>query len=151
MEPRTPRRIAWLVPAALGLAVLCGGLWWTATDMLSAGLRGKRVELTDNVAGIVRAELAYRSAWDSFVPAGPAPRASPDPVAVAWVGDPGFDTLGWVPDGAVRGVYRVEVSPDGRGFTVHGRCDVDGDGRYAEVVASSEDPTPRLVTPTRVH
>ena len=55
-----------------------------------------------------------------------------------WSGGKDWETLGWSPGSSVRGAYWVEVSADGRDFIVHGLCDVDGDGRYAEYQASSE-------------
>jgi hypothetical protein len=62
-----------------------------------------------------------------------------------WLGGEDWDTLGWAPDGGlVRGAYWVEVSANGLDYTVHGVCDVDGDGVVVEYTAT-------LITPEDVY
>ena len=57
------------------------------------------------------------------------PNSSPNKQQRAWTTGSAFDTLGWSPDGAVRGMYSVmTLSTD---FMVNGMCDVDGDGMLA--------------------
>jgi len=45
----------------------------------------------------------------------------------------------------------VELDSDGAHFTVHGLCDVDGDGRQAEYIATDSDPDARRVTDSDVY
>lgn len=67
-----------------------------------------------------------------------------------WPGVEGVDVMGFRPDGDVRGAYWVEVRPDGRDFTVHAICDVDGNGEFAEYTATSSIAA-TLVTPQDVY
>ena len=96
--------------------------------------RAKRAELPSNVDGIKTAELAYEASFDAFV-AQPTfmPNSSPNKQQRPWNGGD-FDTLGWAPDGDVRGSYMVETY--GTDFAVFGESDVDGDGIKAEYDAS---------------
>ena len=47
----------------------------------------------------------------------------------------GFDTLGWGPDGKVRGRYKV-TSTSTTDFLVVGECDEDGDGIVSRFTAT---------------
>jgi hypothetical protein len=47
-----------------------------------------------------------------------------------------FDILGWAPDGDVRGIYWVEVLPDGSDFILHGLSEIDDDGEPAHFTAN---------------
>ena len=101
--------------------------------------RAKRAELPLNVDGIKTAEMAYDAAFDMYLE---IPTAVPvDPMMVGrmphdWPSGTPFDDLGWAPYGQLRGTYWVELSPDGSDFTVHGVCDVDGDGDPAHYTAT---------------
>jgi len=98
--------------------------------------RAKRAELPMNTDAIVTVQNAYEAAFDEFVPEStPQPRATPDKVQAPWVSGSAFDTLGWAPDGAVRGVYSVTTTA-GLDFTVTGQSDVDGDGSVARYTAT---------------
>ena len=113
-------------------------------------MKAKRAEVPANVDGIKTAQLAYDAAFDTFVH---IPEPWPRPVGalgrsqVRW--DPGsdFDTLGWAPDGQVRGTYWVVVHGDD--FEVHGMIDADGDGQPAHYMATRDTNT-RLLTPDGV-
>lgn len=98
--------------------------------------KSKRAEVPSNVAAIKMAELAYDAAFDGFIPAGSEAeaRASIGKSQRAWEGGVGWEALAWEPDGPIRGGYWVTVS--GGDFTVHGICDVDGDGVFAEYTAT---------------
>jgi prepilin-type N-terminal cleavage/methylation domain-containing protein len=94
--------------------------------------RAMRAELPTNVDGVMAAEFAYDAAFDEF--AGVAefqPRPTADRRAVPWVTGSGFDALGWSPDGAVRGIYRVELSGSDA-VMIEAECDVDGDASSAK-------------------
>ena len=87
--------------------------------------RAKRAEVPSNVDGIKTAELAYEASFDAFVQETvQRPNATPNKQQRPWIGG-SFDTLGWSPDGDVRGSYNVTTSPTD--FIAEGRCDVDGD------------------------
>lgn len=101
-------------------------------------LRAKRAELPTNVDGIKTAELGYDAAHDGFVACSAHPSPVPVKTVVEW-GFPtgGFDSIGWRPDGMVRGQYAVELDETGEDFTVIAQSDIDGDGNYADVRATS--------------
>jgi type IV pilus assembly protein PilA len=97
--------------------------------------RAKRAEVPSNVDGIKTAELAYEASFDAFVNVSSfQPNSSPNKQQRAWNTGSGFDTLGWGPDGNVRGMYNVSTSTTD--FTVNGACDVDGDGSLQKFRAS---------------
>ena len=100
--------------------------------------RAKRAELPSNVDGIKTAELAYEASFDQFVDAETAPRGDSDldKKQVGWSSE-AFDTLGWGPDGDVRGNYGVESGDTD--FDITGKCDVDGDGNTATYTSSKEE------------
>jgi type IV pilus assembly protein PilA len=89
--------------------------------------RAKRAEVPSNVDGIKTAELAYEASFDQFVQnSSQHPNSSPNKQQRSWTSGSAFDTLGWGPDGDVRGSYAVQTSTTD--FTAVGYCDVDGDG-----------------------
>jgi hypothetical protein len=45
-------------------------------------------------------------------------------------------TLGWSPDGEIRGVYWTELR-EGPDFAVHGIIDIDDDDAFAEYTATA--------------
>ena len=90
--------------------------------------RAKRAEVPANVDGIKTAELAYEASFDQFIhiaegDAHPRDIDSLDKQQVTWTTGTDFDTLGWGPDGKVRGNYYVNGSDNS--FTAAGACDVD--------------------------
>ena len=101
--------------------------------------RAKRAEVPSNVDGIKTAELAYDAAFDAFVQQATwTPTTAPDKTQQAWPSTgTGFATIGWAPDGNVRGQYNL-VSNGTTGFTVNGRCDVDNDNSNAQFSASRD-------------
>ncbi len=101
--------------------------------------KAKRAEVPSNVDGIKTAVIAYDAAFDGYVAAAKYPASAPTEAQKDWysAGSGGFQTIGWHPDGQVRGVYWVVVTDGGRDFEVHGICDLDGDGSVAEYVATS--------------
>jgi type IV pilus assembly protein PilA len=98
--------------------------------------RAKRAEVPSNVDGIKTAELAYEASFDVFVQQStPHPTTTPNKQQQAWTSGSNFDTLGWGPDGNVRGMYAVSTL-SATDFRVNGACDVDGDGSTAEYTAT---------------
>ena len=97
--------------------------------------RAKRAEVPANVDGIKTAELAYEASFDTFVETDPQPSSLGNKTQQSFPTDSNFATLGWEPDGDVRGQYDVDL--DGvTGFDVHGKCDVDGDTNEASYKAT---------------
>jgi hypothetical protein len=97
--------------------------------------RAKRAEVPGNVDGIKTAMLAYESASGGLVSEPlPRPDASPGKEARAWRNGSGFDSLGWAPEGEVRGSYVIRS--EGSDFVIKGFCDVDGDGTQAVFTAT---------------
>ena len=101
--------------------------------------RAKRAEVPSNVDGIKTAELAYDAAFDAFVQqTAYIPTAPPDKTQQVWPSSgTGFATIGWAPDGNVRGQYQLR-SNGTTGFTVDGRCDVDNDNTNATFSATRD-------------
>ena len=93
--------------------------------------RAKRAEVPSNVDGVKTAQLAYDAAFDIFIEQATyhprTPSGATAKAAQLWTTGSAFDTLGWAPDGKVRGGYKV-VSSSSTDFTVTGISDVDGDG-----------------------
>ena len=95
----------------------------------------KRSEVPTNLKAIKTAEIAYESNFDVFVTATAYPSA-PSKTTQTWTksASGGFATLGWAPDGEVRGSY--SVSTTSQNFTAMGTSDVDGDGTAATFQAT---------------
>jgi type IV pilus assembly protein PilA len=108
--------------------------------------RAKRAEVPSNVDGIKTAELAYDAAFDAFVQEATWRPTTPlDKTQQAWPTGTGFATIGWAPDGAVRGQYSL-VSNGTTGFTVSGRCDVDNDNSNA-TFSATRDGNSSMISP----
>jgi len=98
--------------------------------------RAKRSEVPSNVDGIKTAELAYDAAFDTFVQETSfRPDSSPGKKQRDWAAGTAFDTLGWGPDGQVRGSYKIQ-STSTTDFLVTGIADVDGDGVQSQFTAT---------------
>ena len=104
--------------------------------------RAKRAEVPANVDGIKTSEMSYDAAFDQFLTISAHPTGTPGKSQSPWAGgNNGFQSLGWAPDGQVRGVYQVSTTAPGGGtpggdFLVTGNCDVDGDGVLAQYTAT---------------
>lgn len=109
-------------------------------NYLEATWKAKRAEIPGNVAAIRDAQIIYDVSYDGFLTLNQAPRpmTAVDPTPVAWPGtaDPLWMSLGWEPDGPVRGSYEAMAMVDT--FKVQGHCDVDGDGLWAHFEGSPE-------------
>lgn len=96
-------------------------------NMTSMQYKTKRAELLPSVNAIADTQYAFEAANDryvnirNFVPAGTIGKTMR-----RWPTGTGFDTLGWAPDGDVRGHYKTESGTAGT-FSVTGESDVDGD------------------------
>ena len=100
--------------------------------------RSKRAEVPTNVDGIKTAEVAYDAAYDVWAEQATFwPDPSPGKQTRAWTGGSGFETMGWTPDGVVRGSYKVIATTAGD-FMVTGICDVDGNLDRATYTATRD-------------
>jgi prepilin-type N-terminal cleavage/methylation domain-containing protein len=97
-------------------------------ELNEAQLKAKRSELPLNLDGITVAYLAYDAAHDRFYAQGSAiPVGALGKKTRPWVTTTFYTTLGFRPDGAVRGNYYSPLfAPNG--VDTVGQCDVDDDG-----------------------
>lgn len=104
--------------------------------------RAKRAELPANVDGIKTAEMGYDAAFDTFIAAAAYPASPSGKAPQAWdnTASGGFQTLGWQPDGQVRGSYTVTTvdaaTTPGGDFVVTGQGDIDGDSVLSSYTAT---------------
>ena len=98
--------------------------------------RAKRAEVPGNVDGIKTAQIAYDAAFDKYIEVSSwAPSDDITKTQRSWESGTDFDTLGWGPDGKVRGRYKV-TSKSSTDFLVTGDCDVDNDDDNASFTAT---------------
>ena len=87
-------------------------------------------------AGIKTAQIAYDAAFDTYIQISSwTPDSNITKTQRSWNSGTNFDTLGWGPDGKVRGRYKVE-STSTTDFLVTGECDVDNDDDNASFTAT---------------
>jgi type IV pilus assembly protein PilA len=106
-------------------------------NFVAMQLKAKRAEVPSNVDGIKTAELAYDAAFDGYLEATDFP-GTLTKGQNAWdeASSGGFKTIGWKPDGAVRGSYQV-TDVSSTDFKVTGICDVDDDADNATYTATT--------------
>ena len=103
-------------------------------NFVAMQLKAKRAEVPGNVDGIKTAQMAYDAAYDGFVTAAANPTGAPGKAQQVWTATTEWTTLGWSPDGSVRGTY--ETTGAATDFNVEGNSDVDGDLALATFTAS---------------
>jgi len=108
-------------------------------NFVAMQLKAKRAEVPGNVDGIKTAEMAYDAVYDGFISAAeqPRPEASLAKTQVPWLTYADWNSLGWKPDGQVRGNYIVALNGT-TDFTVTGKSDVDDDNAIAGFTASKD-------------
>lgn len=159
--PNSANRTVLFVGIGIGALLLCAGsvpaigilAAIAIPNFITMQLKAKRSEVPGNVQGLATAELAYDAAFDVYIPVSSREEAERElrnggKELRTWKGGGAWGTIGWQPDGQVRGAYWVEVS-DGE-LSVHGICDVDGNGDFAEYAWTEEAGT-RQVTPQYVY
>lgn len=105
--------------------------------------KSAREQLLADVDTLRTAELAWLTDNGSALALEASPRAVEglDRAPVAWVAAGNWIQLGWSPaDERVKGTYWVETTEDGKGFTVYGAVDLDGDGTPARCRATRDLP-----------
>ena len=118
------------------------------TPILKVKKSKVRSEVPLNIKGIKQAIVAYEAYNDVFVSAEPYPPKSSGMKSKQWIPADagGFSTVGWKPDGDVRGTYWVTTTVTN--FTAYGIIDVDGDGEFATYIATiSENPNAPITGP----
>ncbi|MDP2313600.1 MAG: type II secretion system protein [Pseudomonadota bacterium] len=100
--------------------------------------RAKRAELPANVSGIWLTELIYEATMDSYVAVSYNPSSTPGKDLRDFeTSGSGWQSLGWHPDGPLRGSYSVDDAVTE--FTVYGHGDVDGDGALCQYTATDSE------------
>ena len=108
-------------------------------------LSAKRSEVNGAVDGIKNAEAKYDAEHDGYLDAAVQPRGDGvlnkaqtawNTVAADWI------SLGWAPDGNVRGNYMVAVVPAAgtvpQSYVITGKSDVDDDSQVYIVTATPD-------------
>jgi hypothetical protein len=129
--------------ALVGVAVVIVLLLIAVPFGISKAKKSKRGEVPLLVQAIHATEVTHAAAFkdEGYVACEAAPRAmhAVDDTTAAWASNRGYDRLAWAPESAeVYGAYKVTV--EGDSFTVHGACDVDGDGERS-LYAQGKDAT----------
>jgi type II secretory pathway pseudopilin PulG len=100
-----------------------------------AQLKAKRSEVPLNLDGITVAMLAYDAAHDKYVfQGGWVPNGTFNKKTRAWVTTSAYQTIGFRPDGWVRGGYYSPAFGT-TGVDTVGECDVDDDGTITYFLA----------------
>jgi type IV pilus assembly protein PilA len=98
-------------------------------NFLRFQLRAKSSEGKVNLGAIRTLELAYDSAFDSFVACAASPAAAPGPRVPYTIATPGvgFEVIGWEPEGSVYFRYSVTTNAASSAFTASAEANLDGD------------------------
>jgi type IV pilus assembly protein PilA len=104
-------------------------------NFIAMQLKAKRSELPGNVDGIKTTEISYDAAFDGYLTATANPTSTPNKQQRDWTSSGSWTTLGWKPDGQVRGSYAVTAGSTD--FTVTASSDVDADSSFADYSASA--------------
>jgi len=98
-------------------------------NFLRFQLKSKTSEGKVNIAAIRTAEEAYLAEFGAYVAAAVAPTGALTPMKQAWpAAAPGFDTIGWGPEGDVFFSYGIAAPNPGVGYTTSAAADLDGNG-----------------------
>ena len=97
-------------------------------NFIAMQYRSKRSEVQANLKAIKTTQMAYDAEFTRYLSVRSyQPDSDPGKTLRDFPAGTAFDTLGWMPDGQVRGSYKVQTlsSTD---FMVYAITDVDGDG-----------------------
>jgi type IV pilus assembly protein PilA len=130
--PRAGRRAGFTLVEIMIVVAIMGILAAIAVpNFMQMQAKAKRAELPTVVNGIADSQVAYHVAHDSYIDIPSfVPSGVPGKTMRPWPAGSGFETLGWAPDGEVRGSYKCEVGASTE-FNVTAQSDVDGDGVMA--------------------
>ena len=113
-------------------------------NFLKFQLRSKTGEAKTNLAAIRTAEEGYFAEYGVFIPAVIAP-AAPACSKQPWVAAPGFDTVGWGPEGEVYYQYAAAVS--GTAYSLMAVGDLDCGAPTSDFGYIHPDPTNATIAP----
>ena len=112
-------------------------------NFLRFQLRSKTGEAKTNLAAIRTAEEGYFAEYGVYLAAVQAPVAAPGASKVPWpAAPPGFDTVGWAPEGDVYFVYAITIA--GTAYSVGASGDLDGGGNTSDFGYVHPDPAAAL-------
>ena len=95
-------------------------------NFLRFQLKSKSSEGKVNLAAIRTAEESYLAEFGNYEAAAPAPGTAPTTTKTVWPATaPGFDTLGWSPEGSV--FFQYAITTGSGGYTATATADIDGD------------------------
>ena len=98
-------------------------------NFLRFQLKSKTSEGKVNLAAIRTAEESYLAEFGQYVAAAALTAANPTPQKTQWpAAAPGFDTIGWGPEGAV--FFQYAIANAGVGYTMSATADLDGDNVF---------------------
>jgi prepilin-type N-terminal cleavage/methylation domain-containing protein len=135
-----------IVVAIIGILAAVG-----ISSFVELQYRAKTAEIYTNVNGAMTAQVSYNASHDTFVSTvaeWPRAIASLDKKQVPWLTGSNFDTIGWGPDGDVRGSYGCMEDPyPSVSLVCYGVIDPDGDGigsgagaAYSDYLSFNQDP-----------
>ena len=103
-------------------------------NFVAMQLKAKRSELPPNIDAIKMSEVSYDATYDVYISLPPAPSGTPGKTLRDWDGAGSWLSLGWRPNGALRGQYGATSGTSD--FTVQASCDVDADTTFAVFTAT---------------
>ncbi len=121
-------------------------------NFLKFQLRSKTGEAKANLAAIRTAEEGYFSEYSTYVVAPQNPAGAPINLKRVWVVPPavvpGFDQLGWSPEGEVFFIYGVNyVAATPSMFTAAAQGDLDGDTTFSNFAYVHASVAPGVALP----
>lgn len=114
--------------------------------------QAKAAEVSVNLVGLQTALDMYQTSTGQYIAAEPYPSCDSVGQLRPWVvaESGGFETLGWRPDGSVRGCYRIELTSNGADYKIIGEIDVDNDGQK-RIYEATKYTKPRLITDPSIY
>ena len=90
-------------------------------------LKAKTSEAKTNLGAIRMAQTAHHAAMDIYVSANLSPNAASGAARQAFVASPGFEQLGWAPEGPSFFTYAISTADAGQSFHATAHANLDGD------------------------
>lgn len=118
-----------IVVAIIGILAALG-----ISNFRNFQMRSKLVEARGSLKGIATAESSYFAEQGRYLAIVPTPAAAPGAQPRAWVGagTVGFNTIGFIPEGALRFQYSVDTNGASTNFIAAAIGDLDVDGVFSD-------------------